>query len=47
MFRKRPEGEQEKPTLSKEERAKKTRENIMHKLNLKKSKLAEASNNKK
>ena len=47
VFRKRPEGEQEKPTLSKEERAKKTRENIMHKLNLKKSKLAEASNNKK
>ena len=44
---KKKEGEQEKPALSKEERAKLTRENIMHKLNLKKSKLAEASNNKK
>ena len=47
VFKKKPEGEQEKPTISKEERTKKTREHIMHKLNLKKSKIAEASNNKK
>ena len=38
VFLKKKEGEQEKPALSKEERAKLTRENIMHKLNLKKSK---------
>ena len=47
VFKKKPESEQKKPTLSKEERTKKTRDNIMHKLNLKKSKNAEASNNKK
>ena len=38
VFLKKKEGEQEKQVLSKEERAKLTRENIMHKLNLKKSK---------
>ena len=43
VFLKKKDGEPEKPTLSKEERAKKTRENIMHKLNVKKSK--NASNN--
>ena len=39
VFRKGAEGEQEKTNLNKEERAKKTRENRMHKLNLKKYKL--------
>ena len=39
VFLKKKEGEPEKPVLSKEERAKLTRENIMHKLNLKKSKI--------
>ena len=43
VFLKKKEGEPEKPTLSKEERAKKTRENIMHKLNIKKNK--NSSNN--
>ena len=38
VFLKKKEGEPDKPNLSKEERAKLTRENIMHKLNLKKSK---------
>ena len=47
VFTKKTEGKQEKPTISKEERTKKTRENIMHKLYLKKNKNAEASNNKK
>lgn len=43
VFLKKKEGEPEKPNLSKEERAKKTRENIMHKLNIKKNK--NSSNN--
>jgi len=47
VFKKKPEGEQEKPSLSKEERTKKTREQIMHKLNMKKSKIAESSHNNK
>ena len=45
VFLIKKEGEPEKPTLSKEERAKKTRENIMHKLNIKNNKNKNSSNN--
>ena len=47
VFKKKPEGEQEKPSLSKEERTKKTTQQIIHKLNMKKSKIAESSHNNK
>jgi len=47
VFKKKTEGEQEKHSLTKEERTQRTREQIMHKLNMKKSKIAEASHNNK
>ena len=43
VFLKKKEGEPEKPNLSKEERTKLTRETIMNKLNLKKSKNSETN----
>ena len=45
IFKKKAEAEQKKPNLSKEERAQKTKEIIMNKLIMKKSKNAEAANN--